>query len=222
MAAIRNLLDETFGRWTVISFAGTNKHKDAVWNCVCSCGTEKVVSGYAITSGNSRSCGCLNREGTSKRSTTHGKSHTKINTIYLQMIARCYKPNNPGYKRYGGRGITVCSRWLESFENFYADMGEPPTGKTLHRVENNGEYSPDNCVWATFKEQARNTRRNVILTIEGTTKTLIEWCEHYDVDYMTIYQRLRKLKNWTIQEIFESPAGTPRSGYYSNGKPIIA
>jgi len=127
---------------------------------------------------------------------THGHArhfrHTKAYSSWHQMKARCQNSNNPGFAEYGGRGITVCERW-QTFENFYADMGEPPPGCTLDRYPDmNGNYEPSNCRWATVKEQNNNTRGNKRLTFRGETKTLAEWADRLGIKSNTILYRLRR------------------------------
>jgi hypothetical protein len=106
------------------------------------------------------------------------------------MLARCLNPNNGSFARYGGRGITICDRWRESFENFYADMGPRPLRRTLERKDNNGPYCPENCAWATMAEQCANRRSNVKVTIGGVTKNLSQWAEESDLKYATLYNRI--------------------------------
>jgi hypothetical protein len=117
-------------------------------------------------------------------------SSTKIYWVWQQMLRRCYTPTNCSYKNYGARGIKVCERW-HSFPLFLQDMGEAPEGMTLERDNNNGDYEPSNCRWATRKEQARNFRRNVVIEFRGKTQSMVEWCEELSLRYVAVSQRYR-------------------------------
>lgn len=147
-----------------------------------------------INSGNCKKCSNAFR--------THGKSRTKIYQIWLAMRQRCYHLTNKQYKYYGGRGIKVCDKW-KKFENFFADMGERPEGLSLDRIDNNGNYCPENCRWATRKEQSRNTGRNIRITLNGKTKVLKDWAKDTGINYYTLRGRLRK--GWSIHELFLEP-----------------
>lgn len=161
MPQLDDLSGKVFCRWSVIKRAPRRRRISAEWTCKCSCGKESVVAGQALRNGKSKSCGCLNREITTKLWTTHGLSGTKVYRAWCLMLQRCYNASPKIYPYYQGRGIIVCESW-HTFENFFADMGHPPSiAHSLDRINNNGNYEPDNCRWATKREQSMNTRRNL-------------------------------------------------------------
>lgn len=125
--------------------------------CRCECGTIKTFYRYNLRNGMTRSCGCLRSETMRHRETVHGMTYTRVHVIWRGLLARCKNPNNPKYKHYGGRGISVCERW-NTFENFYEDMGDPSPELSIDRINNDGNYEPGNCRWATRSEQRRNQR----------------------------------------------------------------
>lgn len=165
--------------------------KSVMWTCQCSCGKNKDIRADDLRSGKTTSCGCKNIE----RLTTHGFSTDRPRgyDIWRCMKQRCCNPNRKGEKYYFGRGVSVCERWANSFENFIEDMGFPPTDKhTIERENNDLGYSPGNCVWATMAEQGRNRRNSRKITIDGVTKCLSEWALVSPVDYSVIHRRLAK------------------------------
>lgn len=189
-----------FGRLTVIGEADSIKG-NATWLCQCECGNQVTVLAYRLRAGHTQSCGCLHEENLRTSVTTHGMSKTPIYIIWKSMKARCLSPRDKSYKDYGGRGITVCDEWKDSFETFYADMGECPEGHSLDRIDVNGNYEPSNCRWATSIEQNRNRRNSHMITYEGETKTLIEWSESLGIRYHILSSRINRYR-WSIERAF--------------------
>lgn len=145
------------------------------------------------------------QDSTSRFKETHGMSYTGEHHAWLGMKQRCYNENNPKYPLYGGRGIRVCDRWLDSFEAFYEDMGDRPSDShSLDRIDNDGNYEPDNCRWATPKQQARNRSTNHDITYRGETKTLKEWAKELGMNRITLFTRLERL-GWDVEKAFTEP-----------------
>jgi hypothetical protein len=187
-------LNTRFHRLTVVRSA----ERKGYWTCLCDCGATKDVRSDHLKLGKVLSCGCLHSELARARSsnmhkanTKHGLSKSRAHGIWLGIKQRCHNPNNPAYSYYGGRGITVCDRWNDSFEAFLADMGEPPDGQTLDRIDSNGHYSRENCRWASIKEQQNNTRRNRRVTVGNITLTISQWAELTGMHRNTIDERLK-------------------------------
>lgn len=170
--------------------------KRAYWLCQCACGGQHTVMGKYLRSGEVKSCGCLNRTSLIPR-IKHGMAPAKgkkprAYSSWASMKDRCLNPNNPKWLRYGGRGIKVCKEWME-FVNFYADMGDPPVGMTLDRVDNSKGYSADNCRWATVAQQASNTRQNRWLEFQGKRMTLSQWAREFSMPVPTLHQTIARL-----------------------------
>lgn len=200
-----NLTGQRFGRLLVLKEAGRNKDKSVLWLCRCDCGNEYSATTYLLRSGKSESCGCLNRERIVESCRTHGLSNTPLWNSWRNMVKRTTDPKDTNYSYYGGRGISVCSEWRQSFEAFVRDMG--PThgdGLTLDRIDVNGNYEPTNCRWATPLEQGRNKRNNRLLTFRGETMPLSAWAERVGVHHTVIRARLRN--GWSVERALTAPA----------------
>ena len=204
-----DLTGRTFGRWTVL-FRATPKGKPARWRCRCVCGVEKDVLGGHLRGGLANSCGCGERERRSTSHVTHGQSFgngTRTYRIWGGMKSRCYNPQVPCYKDYGGRGRTICQRWLDSFDAFLSDMGECPSkAHTIDRTDNSKGYEPGNCKWATMQTQMRHTRHNRVVTVNGETHCTSEWAEINGISYSAIRQRLND--GWPEDKAVTLPNGS--------------
>ncbi|MGW0579225.1 hypothetical protein ACWD25_25405 [Streptomyces sp. NPDC002920] len=198
-----DLAGQRFSRLLVLSEAGRSKDRKILWLCRCDCGTEVTVSGKRLRNGESKSCGCLKAELLAARNHRHGHAGTRLYKIWQGMLKRCTNPSDRNFHKYGGRGITVCERWT-SFENFHTDMaGGYADDLTLDRINPEGNYELGNCRWATQKEQQRNRTNNRLVSYEGSTRTLAEWCEQLDLPYRAIMQRL--LAGWSVERAFNTP-----------------
>ncbi len=180
-----------------------NRHRVYRWRCACGQVFERITLNMRETT----SCGCKTRELRSQARTSHGMSlRTSPGfptfTAWQSMLWRCNNPSRRDYPDYGGRGIKVCDRW-KSFENFLADMGMKPDGLTLDRIDVNGDYTPENCRWATPKEQANNKRNNVVIECDGEALTLSQWAERLGVDDSAIKYRLRL--GWSVRDAVTRP-----------------
>lgn len=200
----KDLTGQRFGRLVALRYAGPDGTGRTQWVCECDCGVTKVVAARSLPDGNTRSCGCLSHEDRITRSTTHGMYGTPEYRTWGQMLVRCYRVTGQAYRRYGGRGITVCSRWRKSFAVFFEDVGfRPSTQHSIDRIDNEKNYEPGNVRWATRSQQARNRRNNRLLTFQGETKPLVAWAEEHEMAQHTLSERLRH--GWTVERALTEP-----------------
>jgi hypothetical protein len=189
----RDEVGRRYGRLTVVSRAPDNgEWNRRRWYCQCDCGRSVVVQQMSLREGSTRSCGCLSQDSTSKRTFEHGESNsTKEYRAWVRMKTRCYNQRLECYKNYGGRGITVCPRWIEAYSVFLADVGRAPSPEhTLGRKNNDGNYEPGNVRWETRKEQNNNRRNNRLVTVGDKTRTIGEWASESGVNRHVIRSRL--------------------------------
>ena len=205
-------IGKKFGRLTVIGFEKSKKHTKWNWKCKCDCGNVRVVDPAAVKKGNTRSCGCLHDEECAKRATKFKHSiyeYKRLHGIYHGIKRRCYRVSEPRYKDYGGRGIKMCDEWLDKnngFDNFVEwALSHGYTDKlTIERNDVNGNYCPENCRWATYKEQSLNTSVNRFVEIDGESRTVEQWCCLLGVvTPSTVYRRVRKA-GWSFQKAITS------------------
>lgn len=191
-----DLTNKKFGKLTARFESGKSNAGKTLWFCDCDCGGSASVTTGDLRSGNNKSCGCGKYDGLianveTKKLNAVGSRHPLARSSWRWMIDRCTNPKNKDYAIYGGRGITVCSSWM-LLENFLHDMGDPLPGYTIDRIDTNGNYEPGNCRWATPTQQARNTRRNVLIEHNGRTVTVAEASEDSGIPASTIYSRVAR------------------------------
>ena len=185
-----NLTGMIFGELMVLK-RDPSINKNAKWICLCSCGNETITESLKLRNGKSKSCGCKRHEYIGNANKTHGMTNTRIYSIWHSMIGRCKYPSTQYYNRYGGRGIKVCEEW-SSFDSFYKDMGPSyEKGLTIDRIDSNGNYELSNCRWADLDTQNNNRESNVLITIDGETKTMKHWSDVSGVNYQTVRSRVK-------------------------------
>lgn len=205
----RDLAGQRFGRLLVLYDTGERKNGKVIWHCRCDCGNEVNIRSGNLISGNTTSCGCYNRERSVEAHTIHGvagrrECHPMYHTWH-GMLARCENPKDPDYKYYGGRGITVCEEWHnpQVFIGWALSNGWQK-GLTLDRINNDGNYKPSNCRWATRREQARNMRSNRLISFNSKTQTVAAWAEEIGVKRQTLASRIYRL-HWPIERALTEP-----------------
>lgn len=191
MTAI-NMAGKRFASVIGIRKVGISASRDLMWEFLCDCGVTFNATGYAVRCGRITTCPTCSRIRSATASTKHGMTETPEFSTWTDIQTRCHNEKSTSFDRYGGRGIIVCERWRAAFENFLMDMGPRPSAKhSIDRVDNNGNYEPGNCRWATVQEQANNKSNNVIIEIEGESKTLSEWARFYKTPYADVWRRYR-------------------------------
>lgn len=196
----RDLLHQTFGQWTVIATAPSHNAR-AYWLCRCFCGVERPVTTGNLLSGASQSCGCAKRGRPAPWNEKHGQTDSPTWRSWLQMRRRCRE--HPRYV-----DITYDPRW-EDFDVFLADMGERPAGHTLDRIDNNGDYQPDNCRWATYAVQANNRRNSLYVTFDGETKSVSQWARDVGLPSGALHNRIKR--GWSVDDALHIPLNARRS-----------
>lgn len=200
---------QRFGRWTVLSFDGI-RGRFRCWICRCDCGTERSIRGSRLKSGESQSCGCISRERMTLINTKHGDSFDPLYAVWSSMKVRCSNRNFIHFKDYGGRGISVCDRWLK-YENFRDDMSPRyRSGLTLERRDNNAGYSPDNCYWATSLQQGRNKRNNIYVDTPIGNLTIAEAARAAGISWRAMMNRVEN--GWSSKNLLISRQDLQRTG----------
>ena len=201
-----DLTGQRFGRWTVVKRAENSVRGHSQWLCKCDCGVEKVVLGLNIKRGKTSSCGCMQREGMVAKKTVHGQTYSRLYNIWCHIKYRCFNPKAKNYHNYGGRGITMCEEWRNDFQAFYdwSMQNGYSDDLSIDRNDNDGNYEPSNCRWATTKEQGNNRRTNRSVTYNGETHTITEWNDMFGFPRGLLYDRI-VARNWDIEKAFVTP-----------------
>lgn len=200
-----DLAGKKFNRLLVVKEVDRNKYGTRQWLCKCDCGKYIIDTSSHITTGHTKSCGCYKIEFAKKVFTKHGGKHSRLYNIWCSMKQRCYDEHCKNYKRYGGRGITVCDEWNNNYECFRDwSMGNGcKDDLTIDRINNNGNYEPDNCRWTTRDIQSNNKSSNHIITYHGITKTVKQWSKDLNIKYGTLLSRF--LRGWSIERALTQP-----------------
>jgi hypothetical protein len=200
MAKYQDLIGKKFGMLLVIERLENSKSNKTVYRCLCDCGKTKDVLSINLKEEQTISCGCIRKsKNPNYKKVARSLNYIKEYRAWKGIRARCYNNKNKKYLSYGGRGIIVCDRWIDSYKNFLQDMGIcPDESKSIERIDNNGNYEPSNCRWATIDEQANNRRTNVFITYNNETLTLAQWGKKIGVSGSTIAHRLKI--GWSIEK----------------------
>lgn len=206
MGAVIEISGQRFGRLTVLRRAPGFPRWKGKWLCRCECGGEKIARAPHLRAGRTASCGCIRKEVAAKlgaSKATHGMFGSAEYGVWGGLIDRCTNRSGKNWRNYGGRGITVCERWLK-FENFLADMGRRPSARhSIDRIDNDGHYEPGNCRWTTTRVQGRNRRTNVLYAYAGRTMPLCDWADESGINRLTFYWRFKH--GWRGHRLFARP-----------------
>lgn len=198
---MEDITGKTFDRWLAVREIERDRRGNRMYLCQCECGVERAVKASELIHGRSKCCRCVGVQ----RRTKHNMCKSPEFRIWSHMLERCSSPKSSSYERYGGRGISVCEKWKGSFNSFYQDVGpRPSSDHSIERIDNNGNYEPGNCRWATRIEQARNKRNNRIITAFGQSLCIAEWAEKTGIGVGTISQRIRRGSMTPEQVVSES------------------
>lgn len=199
MGEALNLIGQKYGRLKIIEKLKTrDKHKKVVWKCLCDCGNFTEVNTKNIRTGNTASCGCLKTE----KTTIHGMTNSRAFSTWSGMRTRCLNKNSDSYSKYGARGIKIDKAW-NTFIGFYKDMGDPPDGMSLDRIDNDKGYSKENCRWATPYTQAVNRKSTRFITYNKITKSISDWARATGIRIDTLHYRFAS--GWSIQKALTTP-----------------
>jgi hypothetical protein len=189
MPVVKDRAGQFFGRLLLVAYAGRLNNK-TMWICRCECGESRTLAVENLVSGATVSCGCHRKKILDK--TSHGLAGKRAYNIWKNIVDRCRNPNNRHYADYGGRGVDVCDEWLD-VTNFYRDMGDPPDGRSIERLDNNLGYSKDNCVWATDTQQRRNKRSSRLIEYAGMTMCQSDWAKLMSIPVETLFARVKRM-----------------------------
>lgn len=199
------MIGKRFGKLKVIKKVGVDNNRFITWLCECDCGNKVVVRGSNLRTGNTKSCGCVRKENTKMLNFVTGMSNSRLHRIWSGMKSRCFNPNAKHYHRYGGRGITVCEEWRHQFKPFYDwAMSHGYTDElTIDRIDNDGNYCPENCRWVTVKEQSRNMSKNRFVNFRGETLCVADLAIKYNISSSVLLGRINR--NWDIERALTTP-----------------
>ncbi len=211
MSKYKDVSGKKFGRLTAIKRVGSDRQRCSIWKCKCDCGKEVEVRLRSLTSGNTKSCGCLHSDVCREMKTEHGLSvdsngkTPRLYSIWKNMKQRCSNPNASKYEIYGGKGISVCEEWQEyiNFHNWAMENGYDDD-LTIDRIDNEKNYSPENCRWASYKEQSLNTSQNRIIKFNGKSLTVTEWARRLNIKRSTLDARINEY-GWSIKRALNEP-----------------
>lgn len=210
MSKALNLLGQRFGRLTVIEQAASRKlsprHTVTMWVCKCDCGNLITTRSDSLRSGRTQSCGCFREERILSNKRIHGMSKERLYVTWANMKKRCFNPKGTEYNNYGGRGISVCEEWRNSFKSFYewAMSNGYEENLTIERIDVNGNYEPSNCRWITRNEQSLNKTTSHYLTYDKKTQTIKEWADEIGIKYDTLHSRIMYY-GWSVEKAITTP-----------------